>query len=227
MGRIIFLILASVIVLVSFCVGQGERTLNDESKISLGIINGLNYVIYFDNDWSEKTTSAPRISIGINSRIKLSHQLSNVFELSYLRLFYNTKHNYWDTSSVYEDRITFNNIYVSSELGVVVLRKGVISSNIGIGLAYVWPFAGTWDIYALSYKNVNNCRTWFFLGTIGLEIDKYPFSNSILKFAFDGHYYPLETFAPQYVSHPFVWRKGVAISESIPLRFTLSLFWKM
>ncbi len=220
MGKIIF-----CVIIAGVCFGEDEGQKYD-SKFAIGVTDGLNYAIYIGDEWAEKTASAPRINIGIDSKFSLSFKFSNEWELSYLRLFYNTKHNYWDTVFVYEDRITFDNIYFSSRIEVAILRRGYLTPNIGIGFACVWPFTGTWDSYSFSYKNANNCRALFLTSKVGLNIDKYPFENTLLNFAFHTHYCIASTFDP-YIHHPFVWTKGVAISESIPLRFTLALLFKL
>ena len=220
-------ILLSLIV-IGLGFGQEGNGTKGESRFALGIIVGLNYAIYYGDYWPEKTVSAPRINIGISSKFRLTSHLSNFCELSYLRLFYKTKwYDYsGDTSFRNDGRITFDNIYFSSEFEIAVLRKRLLIPLVGIGLAGIWPYQGAWDSYHLSYKNVNNCRSLYLSGKLSLELDKYPFSNSIIRLALNGHYCIIKTSFP-HVSHPYFLHTGPAISDSIPLRLILFLLLKI
>lgn len=216
----------AILCMLELCFGQNGKLFH-ESKFAVGLTGGLNYAIYFGDHWPEKTASSPKFNIGIDSRLKVISTFCGLFELSYLQLYYNTKYNIEDTTLLPEDRITFNNVYIFSGIEMPICKKGFISPRIGIGLAYIWPFSGTWNDEKFIFKKVNNCKTLFLSGRVALELDKYPFANSILSLTIDGNYHPLVTSATYHVPHPSQLRRGVAISKSIPLRLNVSLFWKL
>jgi hypothetical protein len=216
-----------VLIIAGLCFGQNVNKSNKESKIAVGVMGGLNYALYYFDRWGGPANSAPRINIGINSEFKLTSHLSNIWELSYLQLFFNRgMRGYIYDSVSYSEHYSFDNFYFSSALDISLLRNGLFTPNVIIGLAVIWPFSGIreeyfegnlWKSHLIPYAVANCSKGLFLLGAFSLEINKCPFKVGLFRITLDGNYGFIRTYPVSVCD----------VRYSIPIEVKFALLFKL